>query len=231
MVHIAVIGAHAGDAELMAGGIAAEAISQGLEVYFIHMTLGEKGHPTLSPKEYGEQKRKEALLVAEKIEAKVIFMPYKDGELYYNERTIIEIAKVLREIRPKVVITHWRGSLHKDHTITHDIVRDAVFYAAIKWFDIGGKENFSRIYYAENWEDSHEFQKDIYISISPESYKKWISAVKNYAFVRGETGFPYDEYYSNLARIRGIESYTLYAQVLMKPWYAKKEIIKKIEKL
>jgi len=60
---------------------------------------------------------------------------------------------------------------------------------------------------------------------------KWISAVKNYAFVRGETGFPYDEYYSNLARIRGIESYTLYAQVLMKPWYAKKEIIKKIEKL
>ena len=108
MVHIAVIGAHAGDAELMAGGIAAEAISQGLEVYFIHMTLGEKGHPTLSPKEYGEQKRKEALLVAEKIGAKVIFMPYKDGELYYNERTIIEIAKVLREIRPKVVITHWK---------------------------------------------------------------------------------------------------------------------------
>ena len=37
-----VIGAHAGDAELMAGGIACKVIENGGEAIFIHMSLGEK---------------------------------------------------------------------------------------------------------------------------------------------------------------------------------------------
>ena len=228
---LAIIGAHAGDAELMAGAIATEAIIQGIKVYFIHMTLGEKGHPTLSPEEYSKQKRKEALIVADEIGAEVIFMKYRDGELYHTKEISMELAKILRRIQPAITITHWKGSIHKDHIATYNIVNEAIFFAAIKWFNLGEKESFSRLYFAENWEDSLGFEKDIYVKISTDSYKKWISAIQNYAFVRGETGFPYSEYYSNLARIRGIEAYTKYAQVLMKPWYTKRNIIKNIKKL
>ena len=50
---IMVIGAHAGDAELMAGGIACKVIENGGEAIFIHMSLGEKGIQSLIQKNMG----------------------------------------------------------------------------------------------------------------------------------------------------------------------------------
>ena len=53
--HIMVIGAHAGDAENMAGAVVIKHTQAGHSATIVHMTLGEAGHKTLSPAEYAEQ--------------------------------------------------------------------------------------------------------------------------------------------------------------------------------
>jgi len=46
--------------EFTAGATLLKHARSGWEVHIVHLTLGEKGNPQLSPEEYGAQKRKEA---------------------------------------------------------------------------------------------------------------------------------------------------------------------------
>ncbi len=226
---LVVIGAHIGDCEVMAGGIAAKAASQGWEVHLVHMTGGEKGHPKLPPEDYLRQKTEEARLFAQHIGARAHIFPYGDGELEETREVKFRLAELLRELQPRTVITHWEGSMHRDHIITSRIVVDAVFYAANRWMPVKGKPCWARLYYAENWEDPVGFTPEVYVDIS-DVFEKWVEGLQLCAFARGETGFNYIDYYSSLARIRGLEVGVRYAQVLMKPWYARK-VRAKIENL
>ncbi|MBA3338625.1 MAG: PIG-L family deacetylase, partial [Geodermatophilaceae bacterium] len=61
---ILAIGAHAGDAELTMGPLLAAERARGTRTVILDLTLGERGHPTLSAEQYGVQKRREAGEVA-----------------------------------------------------------------------------------------------------------------------------------------------------------------------
>lgn len=128
---ILAIGAHAGDLELTAGALLIKQHELGDSIVFLHLTLGEGGNPKMSPAQYGEQKRREAQAAAAIIGARVIFGPYKDGELPNNDEARRYVAEVIREVKPTLVITHWRTSIHPDHANTHAIVEDAVLLASL----------------------------------------------------------------------------------------------------
>jgi LmbE family N-acetylglucosaminyl deacetylase len=215
MVKLMVVGAHAGDAEVTCGGIIAKCSKH--DVVIVHMTLGEKGHFKLSAEDYGFQKRREAENAAEILGAKVVFLPYKDGELSVNSEVKFKLCDLIREYKPEILVTHWRGSIHRDHRSTYFNVKDAVFYAALPAVE-REKPPFQvkALYYAENWEDPYGFKPQVYVDMSSE-FEKWREAASAYAFARGETGFPYIEYYTCLFRLRGIESGFKYAQTLMVP--------------
>ena len=221
-IKLLVIGAHAFDAEIMAGGVVAKYTSLGHEATFLHMTLGEKGHRTLSPEEYAKQKREEAVACAEALGAKALFLPYKDAELPLTEEVKYEVADIIRAEKPDILITHWKGSIHKDHEYTHHIVWDAIFYAALPTIQRElPAHSFSGIYFAENWEDMEGFEQDTYIDIS-DSYDKWIDAMSHYQLFRGgASSFRYADYYKALAVLRGCRGNFPYAQCFMRPKGAK----------
>lgn len=210
---IVAVGAHAADVEFMCGATLLKHAINGWDVHIIHMTLGEKGHPKLSPCEYGAQKRTEAEEAAKVLRASVHFMLFKDGELSISDEPAFELAKLIRELRPNVVVTHWRMSIHEDHIATHHIVRRAIFMASNPHFEIGGMKpsQYPRLYYAENWEDAEGFVPFVYVDIT-NVFSDWERAFKAYAIGRGEGGFPYWDWYSATARLRGIEIGTMYAQ-------------------
>nr|WP_240633228.1 PIG-L family deacetylase [Paenibacillus montanisoli] len=79
--HILAIGGHAGDMDLTAGAVIAKYTQEGHRATFLHLTPGEKGHPRLTPDEYGKQKIEEAQKFAEIVGADVRFLSYKDAEL------------------------------------------------------------------------------------------------------------------------------------------------------
>lgn len=204
-IHVMAIGAHAGDMELTCGGVLTKYAMEGHRVTLVHMTPGEKGHPTLSDEEYTKQKSEEAKEFADKIGAEVLMLPYRDGELEDTDEVKFHVCDIIRQYKPDILITHWKNSIHKDHAATYRIVQDAYFYADIKSFKRDLPEHsVSGLYFAENWEDPYDFKPYIYMDISS-AYDEWIEAIKSYEFVCNSPYFKYLEYYSALSVIRGAE--------------------------
>ncbi|MHB1955334.1 MAG: PIG-L deacetylase family protein, partial [Sulfobacillus sp.] len=59
-MRVMAIGAHAADMEFSVGALLIQQVNKGDQVTVVHWTLGERGHPTLSPQEYSLQKQDEA---------------------------------------------------------------------------------------------------------------------------------------------------------------------------
>src|SRR5229473_1042723 len=111
---IMVVGAHAADAEIMAGATVLKHVDAGWRAVIVHMTPGEKGHRNLSPEEYARIKVEEANNAAHILGADCVMLPYKDGELPVNLDVQWAIADIIRQFRPTVLLTHWQGSLHRE---------------------------------------------------------------------------------------------------------------------
>lgn len=216
--HIMVVSGHCGDGEVMAGGIVAKYTKNGHKASIVHLTAGEKGHKTLSPEEYARQKRKEAQAAAEVLGADVYFLPYKDAELPVNDQVKFELADLIRQVKPTIILTHWKESIHKDHTNTSLIAEDARFYAALpaikRELPAHGAWGF---FYCENWEDPYGYEPDIYVDIS-DVFDVYVEAMNQYELFRGGiSSFRYIDYYKALAVMRGCLANCQYAQTLMRP--------------
>lgn len=206
-IDVLAIGAHMGDEVAWGAALSAHA-RQGLQVGLLHLTPGEKGHPTKSPEEYAIQKREEAGGCAERLGARIWTLDHRDGELRDDDALKFEVADVLREARPKAVVTHWGGSMHKDHAATHRLLADAIFYAALPGFERTLPPTPGpRVFYGENWEDLEGYVPEVFIELLAEDLDRWEEAMRCYELFRGGVSkFEYLEYYRALARSRGCEA-------------------------
>ena len=235
---ILAIGAHAGDMEISCGAVLAKQAKMGDRVVFLHLTLGEGGNPRISAKEYGEQKRREALEVDSLLGGETIFGPYKDGELPNDETARRYVANVIRTVKPTYIITHWKNSIHPDHINAHAITVDAVLLASLPSVETvtpyspteyPAWRGVKRILYTENWEDMEGFQPYIYVDVT-DAFDTWESAVAKYEFIGGKiSSFPYLNYYKALAVVRGAESGFRYAVAFDIDRFDKKLIWRSLE--
>ncbi len=216
---ILAIGGHVGDMELTAGGVLSSHSLKGDRIVTLALTAGERGVPAGQDMgEYRKQKVAEAAAFAELLGGESIVFDIPDGELANSEEIRLRVCDVIRKVRPNVIITHFKNSMHKDHMTTHLIVNDARFYAGLASFERELPAHFaSRLYYAENWEDAVDYKPYIYIDFDQEAYELWVKAVSQHWFVTGSKSFPYLEYYKHLARVRGIEARKTYAETFMIP--------------
>lgn len=211
-VDILAVGAHMGDEVAWGMALAAQK-RQGFSIGMLHLTPGEKGHKTLSAEEYAKQKRIEARECAQVLGAEMWALDYGDGELPVDDEAKWAVADVIRLAKPKLLITHWKGSIHKDHAAAHELIPDARFYAGIPAFQRTEPAHWlGRVLYAENWEDNRNFVPETFLEVLPEDIEVWERAMRCYGLFRGEVSpFPYIEYYKALARARGCEVMKGYA--------------------
>ena len=210
------IAAHPGDAVFTMGATVAQQIQNGGKGVFVSLTLGEKGAPAGTPVErYGEAQRAATEKAATLLGAEVELLTYPDAELPFKDQAALAVCDIIRRHKPDIVVTHWSGSWHKDHQNCHLLVRDALFYAALKTMHRKDQPHHVRkLYYAENWEDADNFKPDTYLDISG-VVEKWLKACDAYPMWRGQTGFRYNDYYSSLAVMRGCLSGFRHAVALM----------------
>jgi LmbE family N-acetylglucosaminyl deacetylase len=223
---ILAIGAHAGDMELTAGAVLLAQHARGDSIVLLHLTLGEGGNPKMSPLQYREQKRREAQAAAALLGARIIFGPYKDGELPNSEEARRYVAEVIREVKPALIITHWRASIHRDHANTHAIVEDAVLLASLEGVKLASPPHRGvRLWYAENWEDAEGFSPYLYVDVSAHM-DRWRQLVSSYEFVRGGiSSFAYLDYYGALATVRGAEAHRKRAEAFDIDQLGKKRVL------
>lgn len=220
MEHLVCIGAHAADMEFTAGAVVAKYTCAGHRATFLHLTLGERGHRSLMPAEYAEQKQEEATSAGAILGAEARWFDIPDGELLADEATTRRVAVALRELRPTILIAHWGGSIHKDHTAAHNMVDNARFYACLKTMPLPGDlppAPYCRIYYADNWEDPYGFVPEVYVDTT-ETHEQWIEACSAYEIFRpGGATFRYQDYYRALSVCRGAVGGFTHAVAFMKP--------------
>lgn len=210
---ILAIGGHIGDAELTAGGVLASNAVDGGRNYTLALTAGERGNPAgVTVADYRKQKISEAEAFAALVNGEAFVLDYPDGELPDNEDVRYEVANVIRKVRPDVIITHWKSTMHKDHDNTHRIVCDAQFLASVVENEkISGQRHYAPVYFAENWEDDPDFSPYIYVDIT-RGYDLWCEGMKKHRFICNSRDFCYYDYYTSLSRVRGCLNKTKYAE-------------------
>lgn len=211
------IAAHPGDAFFAMGAPVALAVQQGAQGSLLSLTLGEKGSNTIPPAQYGAMQVAASKKAAAMMGASAEFLHYPDGELPVNDEVKFAVCDFIRQYKPDVIVTHWKGSWHKDHIACYEIVQDAIFYAALP--AIKRKlpaHSVGQLFFDDNWEDASGFVPDTYLDIAP-VFDNWMNACAAFPMWRGENGFRYNDYYGSLAVARGCVANYSKAVSLMSP--------------
>ncbi len=126
MVDVLAFGAHPDDIEFGCGGILAKLAKQNKSIVMVDLTLGDKG-TNGTP----EIRRLEGEKAAQLIGAKRIYLDFKDCEVFDTYPARLELVKVIREYRPKLVLAPmWKGEQnHPDHLACGVMARYACRYA------------------------------------------------------------------------------------------------------
>jgi LmbE family N-acetylglucosaminyl deacetylase len=122
--------AHPDDAEfLCAGTLLRLAREQGWQVHLASMTPGDCGSVEHGPEEIARIRREEGARAAALLGATYHCLEERDLRIFYQERPLERITRLLREVRPRLVLTHSPADYMLDHEMTSTLVRAAVFGA------------------------------------------------------------------------------------------------------
>lgn len=132
---ILAIAAHRDDVEQTCGGTLLRMASRGLRTAILDLTQGEAG--TRGTAEDRAREAEEAARILGVGWRKALSLP--DGAIENTIPNRIEIARVLRELRPRVVILPYWQARHPDHAITATLGYDACFLSGLKKMDTGAE--------------------------------------------------------------------------------------------
>lgn len=127
--------AHPDDAELLCGGALIKASGRGRRVGVLDLTAGEMGSAGSAA-----ARAREADAAGKQMglaERRCAFLPDSGLENDHESRHVV--ASHLRELRPRVVVTHWTVGRHRDHRIAAELVRDACFLSGLKKLGVEGE--------------------------------------------------------------------------------------------
>lgn len=122
--------AHPDDAEfLCAGTLIRLAREHGWQVHIATMTPGDCGSAEYGPEVIARIRREEGARAASLIGAVYHCLEERDLLIFFQERPLERITRLLRTVRPRIVITHSPADYMLDHEMTSTLVRAAVFGA------------------------------------------------------------------------------------------------------
>jgi LmbE family N-acetylglucosaminyl deacetylase len=127
--------AHPDDAEFLCAGTLIRLVrEQGWQAHIASMTPGDCGSAELPPEEISHIRRAEGTKAAAMIDATYHCLEERDLLVSYNERALERVTKLLREVRPRIVLTHSRADYMLDHEMTSTLARAAAFAAPVPNF-------------------------------------------------------------------------------------------------
>jgi bacillithiol biosynthesis deacetylase BshB1 len=127
-----VFGAHPDDAELFCGGTIARMVARGRRVVVADLSDGERG-----TRGSRDERRAEGAEAARVLGVERRRLDCGDTRIENTEANRIEAIRMIRDLRPPVVLTHGSDDRHPDHRKAHALVRDAVFYAGVGGIETG----------------------------------------------------------------------------------------------
>jgi LmbE family N-acetylglucosaminyl deacetylase len=137
MDRVLAFGCHPDDVEFMAAGTLALLAKRGWEVHIATMTGGEVGSPTLSSKAIRKKRLKEAESAAAVIGGHYHYAGGCDLEVEYSSFYRKAATRVVREVKPAVVLAPPPMDYMADHEQTSLLVRNAAYLAPVPLYRCG----------------------------------------------------------------------------------------------
>ena len=125
---ILAFGAHPDDVELSCGGTIAKEVSLGKKVGIVDLTRGELGTRGSAEIRDKESKQAASILGVSTREN----LGFRDGFFRNDEAHQLEIIKILRKYKPKVVLCNAQTDRHIDHGRAASLVHDACFLSGLR---------------------------------------------------------------------------------------------------
>jgi len=139
-VDILAIAAHRDDVEQTCGGTMLKMAQQGYRTGILDLTRGEMG--TRGTAEDREQEAAKAAEILQVSWRDVLDIP--DGRVENSWENRLKLARVIRELRPQVVILpYWLGR-HPDHYTCSTLGYEACFLAGLAKLDLSGSSKVDR---------------------------------------------------------------------------------------
>jgi LmbE family N-acetylglucosaminyl deacetylase len=127
--------AHPDDAEILCGGTLIRMARQlRWQVNIATMTAGDCGSAELGPDDIARVRQLEGAAAAKRIGAHYHCLEERDLLIFYEQKSLARVTRLLRDVRPRIVLTHSPSDYMLDHEMTSTIVRAAVFAAPIPNF-------------------------------------------------------------------------------------------------
>jgi LmbE family N-acetylglucosaminyl deacetylase len=132
---VLVIMSHPDDAEFSSSGTLALWVDQGCTVHYVLATSGDKGSKDLemTAERLAAIREREQQEAARRIGVSTVtFLRHPDGEFQPDMANRESFARIIRQVRPDVLMTHdpWRRyQLHPDHRAVGTCVLDAMVAA------------------------------------------------------------------------------------------------------
>ena len=126
--------AHPDDAELLCGGALALAAANGDRVGVLDLSRGEAGSSG-SPELRAQEAERSAQVLGLVIRRNA---GLPDSGLTNDNESRSVVVGIIRDLRPRVVVTHWREGRHPDHRVAAQVAYDASFLSALRNYDAPG---------------------------------------------------------------------------------------------
>jgi bacillithiol biosynthesis deacetylase BshB1 len=123
--------AHPDDVELNVGGTLLKLKHLGHKTGILDITKGEMG--TRGTVEARMQEASDAAAILKVDVRRNLELP--DGHVWLTEETRTKLVRVLRELKPKLLITHQHDDPHPDHNHIVELVREASRHASLRKYD------------------------------------------------------------------------------------------------
>ena len=143
---------HPDDMELTCSGTLIKYKKMGNDVTVCHVANGNMGHVVIMPEELREIRKKEAEKAAKLAGFDIISANFGDLTICSADAAQLrEITRIIRYVKPDVIITHHPDDYCSDHVEVSKLVFNASFDASCPHFlpELGSPSKVTPIFYAE----------------------------------------------------------------------------------
>jgi LmbE family N-acetylglucosaminyl deacetylase len=125
------IAAHPDDIEFVMAGTLCLLRQAGWVIHCLNLSSGNLGSTTVLPAETARVRRREAQAAAKVIGAAWHPPICNDLEIFYDSRTLRRLGAIVRDVAPRVILTHSPTDYMEDHMNTSRLAVTAAFARAI----------------------------------------------------------------------------------------------------
>jgi LmbE family N-acetylglucosaminyl deacetylase len=175
VLRIIAFGAHPDDCELDAAGVAAKWAAAGHKFKCVAVTNGDIGHWGIAGGPLALRRHAETQQAAKILGIETEVLDNHDGELMVTLENRRKIARLIREWKADIVISHRPNDYHPDHRYTGVLVMDAAYMVQVPFF---GPEvppltrNPVFLFSEDRFQKPQPFSGDIVVSIDDVIEKK-----------------------------------------------------------